>query len=186
MASTNNSENYLLFPWDGLYIHLYMYNIYFTFHIIHVRYINSPKICNHTVFIIKVVYLHCITWDGFCYLKMLPKPSPPSLPFDNIWHFWLEQKYFPGNRFKRIYIRNMLSGPFGTTRNMRNQIERALKKDKISRHYSINMKCYFTFAKWSTSSKMWYPLSLSLCAPSENFKECFQTTKTCLITLSIE
>ena len=113
------SPRLTFFPWpdsEMAYmkcdIVIYVWYIFYFLCYTYVWNINSPKICicNHTVFFIKVAYLH--PWDGFCcYLKMLPKspPSHPSPPLfnidDNICNFWLEQTYFPGIHFKRIYIR---------------------------------------------------------------------------------
>jgi len=103
----------------------------------------------------------------------------------NICNVWLEQTYFPGIHFKRIFIRNMLSGPFGTTRNKRKGLKGALiRHDNFSRHYysttsiTLTLTCYFTFVKWSTAAK-------HVISPiSGNFKECFQKTR--LIIIFIE
>lgn len=91
--------------------------------------------CNISINLKSVIILFSSSKLCTCILNLgwflLPKNASrsfsthtyPSLPFDNICNFWLEPTYFPGIRFKRIYIRNVLSGPFGKTRNKRKRLK---------------------------------------------------------------
>jgi len=132
MASKNNSKKppSNLFPWpdsEMAYIKcdivIYVWYIFYFLCYTYVWNINSPKICicNHSVFFIKVAYLH--PWDGFCYLKNASKtasfsPSPPSstlmITFAiSGWSKHIFQEFIS----KGFIFGNMQSGPFGTTRN---------------------------------------------------------------------
>ena len=121
------TQRWLIYTYDiFVYVWYTFYILYYTY----VRYISSPKICNHTVVFIKVVYLH--PWDDFfvCYLKkcfqnllLLPRPQDTMITFViSGWNQHIFQEFI-----SKGFIFG--SGPFSTTRNRRNGLKGALIKE---------------------------------------------------------
>jgi len=159
MASKNNSKKprsikYLLFSWpDSEMAYIYMW--YICICIIYILHF-ILYMCKISIHLKSVIILFsssklctCITWDGFCDIKCFQNllHPHPSLPFDNICNFWLGQTYFPGIRFKRIYIRNTLSGPFGTTRNKEQDWKGIKKRTKFQGIIPPKYKKLFQFCQ---------------------------------------